>query len=70
MKAGMHWLDGQRQRENGERFRSQGLRITQESLSMLLAGTVLEAIFWKRSISVECAKCFEVPRDPAGNGTR
>lgn len=33
-------------------------------------GTVLEVIFWKRSSRTERAKCFEVPREPAGNGTR
>lgn len=55
--------------ETGDVLWKRRLGITEVQCSLLLVGTVLEALFWRRSSRIECAKCFEVPRDPAGNGT-
>lgn len=60
----MHWLMGR------ERLKAKAVRTMKSNLMMMFVGTVLEVIFWNGSSRTECAKCFEVPREPAGNSTR
>lgn len=60
----MHWLMG------SERLKAEAERTMKSSLTMAFVGTVLEVIFRKAGSRTEHAKCFEVPREPAGNGTR
>lgn len=60
----MHWLLGR------ERLKAEAERTVKSNLIMVFVGTVLEVVFWKGGSRTERAKCFEVPREPAGNGTR
>lgn len=53
-----------------ERIKAEAERTVKSNLTMVFAGPVPEAVSWKGDSRTECAKCFEVPREPAGNGTR
>lgn len=62
----MHWLMGRDRQEKGSEGRGSGL--PKSDLTMLLVGTVLAAIIWKRSSRIECAhalKCLESLRGMA-----